>query len=272
MQDGYLNLKLSWELFKKAPEKLVAAEWTRLNAIAERQVELERGILAAPEASGVVVPDSAVASRMTEIADRYPSAEEFEREIAGLGLGESDLSEALARELRVEAVLEKIASSVAPVSAVDAELYYHAHLNAFQKPEARHLRHILITYDNREERARAVMQLKVLRSSARDADAFGKAALRHSQCPTAMQEGVLGLVQRGQLYPELEPDAFALAKDEISDVLESPIGLHILRCDEIQQCEIAPFADVASKISERLNQRRRLKAQQDWIREQAVRA
>ena len=272
MQDGYLNLKLSWELFKKAPDALLAAERQRLDSIARRQHELERGILAAPEASGVVVPDNAVASRVLEIAGRYPSHEDFEQEMAVLGLDKARLGEALARELRVEAVLEKVAGAVPPVSEIDAELYYPAHLDAFEIPEARSLRHILITYNDREEKARVTVQLKVLRSNARGAEAFGKAALRHSQCPTAMQEGILGLVLRGQLYPELEPAAFALARDEISDVLESPIGLHILRCDAIQPRGLAPFAEVATQIGERLNERRRRKAQQDWIREQAVRA
>lgn len=48
-----------------------------------------------------------------------------------------------------------------------------------------------------------------------------------------MEGGLLGNVTPGKLYPELEPVAFALTAGQISPVVESEIGFHILRCDEI---------------------------------------
>jgi hypothetical protein len=74
------------------------------------------------------------------------------------------------------------------------------------------------------------------------------------------------VVKRGQLYKELEPAAFALAAGEVSTVLESPIGLHILRCDEILPSGLLPFAEVREKIIERLTDKRRQQAQRDWIK------
>ena len=91
----------------------------------------------------------------------------------------------------------------------------------------------LITYNNDKEKAKALAQLDQLRSTVKNAQKFAEAALRHSQCPIALEGGKLGIVKRAQLYAELEPAAFALAEGEISALLESPIGLHIVRCDEI---------------------------------------
>ena len=81
-----------------------------------------------------------------------------------------------------------------------------------------------------------------------------------------MEGGQLGVVKRAQLYAELEPAAFALFEGDISAVLESPIGLHILRCEEILPSGMLPFAEVRERIIERLTDKRRREAQKEWIK------
>lgn len=266
MLHGYLELKLSWELFKKAPESLTEPERDRLCDIADRQDSIEQRILASSTAGSVVIPAATVKNRLDEIRKRYPSEDEFVQEMARFGLDRTELERSVERDLRVEAVLEKVASATPAVSAVDAEIYYRLHPEAFDRPEARRLRHILITFNNPQEKAKATSTLEMLRSSLKNTQKFGDAALRHSQCPTAMEGGVLGIVKRQQLYAELEPAAFALNEGEISAVLESPIGLHILRCDEILPSGMLPFSEVREKIIERLSDKRRREAQRDWIK------
>jgi peptidylprolyl isomerase/peptidyl-prolyl cis-trans isomerase C len=261
MLQGYLELKLSWQLFQKAPETLSEPERNRLLEIARKQNSIEQRILASAAAANVVVPAATLATRVAEVRKRYPSEDEFAQDLERSGLNES-----VERDLRVESVLEKIASATAPVSAVDAEIYYRLHPEAFDRPEARRLRHILITFDNAQEKTRATAQLETLRSTLQNAEKFAAAAARHSQCPTAMEGGQLGVVKRAQLYAELEPAAFALFEGDISPVLESPIGLHILRCDEILPSGMLPFAEVRERIIERLTDKRRREAQKEWIK------
>ena len=134
------------------------------------------------------------------------------------------------------------------------------------QPPSRRLRHILITWNNAREKDKAQQQLEQLRQTLSSAEAFGQAALRYSQCPTAMEGGKLGLVKPGNLYAELEPAAFALSEGEISQVLASPIGLHILRCDEILPSGMLPFTEVCARIIERLSEKRRSQAQRDWVK------
>ena len=266
MLQGYLELKLSWQLFQKAPETLSDPERNRLLEVAARQNTLEQRILASAEAATVVVPATTLAQRVAEVRQRYPSEDDFVHDLERSGLNEATLGEAVERDLRVESVLEKVASASEPVSAVDAEIYYRLHPDAFDRPEARQLRHILITYNNDKEKAKALAQLDQLRSTVKNAQKFAEAALRHSQCPTALEGGKLGIVKRQQLYAELEPAAFALAAGEISAVLESPIGLHIIRCDEILPSGILSFAEVRQRIIERLTDKRRSEAQKAWIK------
>lgn len=278
MQYGYLELKLSWELFAKAPEKLSEPERTRLTDVAAKQNTIEQRILASAEAANVVIPAPTLATRLAEIRQRYPSADDFAQDLERIGIGKTELGEAIERDLRVEAVLERVAAEATPVSAVDAEIYYRLHPDAFNRPESRRLRHILITCDDAKDnakdsakdKARAQAQLEALRPTLTTAEKFAAAALRNSQCPTALEGGLLGIVKRNQLYAELEPAAFALSQGEISAVLQSPIGLHIMRCDEIFPSGMLPFADVQEKIIAHLFELRRQKAQREWIKQRVA--
>ena len=266
MLSAYLELKLSWELFQKAPETLSEPERNRVGEVARKQDSLEQRILASDEAAQVFVPAATLATRLDEIRQRYQNGDELSHDLERLGLNEAELEKAVERDLRVEAVLEKVASSVPAVSAVDAEIYYRLHPDAFDRPEARRLRHILITFDSAAEKAKAQKTLETLRCTVKNGEKFGEAALRHSQCPTSMEDGKLGVVKRNQLYAELEPAAFALQEGEISAVLESPIGLHILFCDEILPSGMLPFTEVSERIVERLTDKRRRDAQREWIK------
>lgn len=271
MLQGYLELKLAWELFQKAPETLSEPERGRLLEVARKQDSIEQRILGSSEAANVVIPAATVAARIGEIRLRYPASDDFAQDLARRGLDENTLGEAVERDLRVEALLDKVASAVPAVTTVDAEIYYRLHPEAFDRPEARQLRHILITFENDRQKAKAASQLEALRSTVKNVEKFSQAALRHSQCPTAMDGGKLGIVKRQQLYAELEPAAFALAEGEISGVLESPIGLHILRCDEIFPSGMLPFAEACPRIVERLTDKRRREAQRAWIKGLAAR-
>lgn len=265
MQTGYLELKLSWELFHKAPETLSDPERGRLAEVATRQNSIEQRILASPQAANVIVPATTLATRLGEIRQRYANEDDYHHDLEGSGLSEITLGEAVERDLRIESVLEKVASSSPLVSAVEAEIYYRLHPEAFDRPEARRLRHILITFNDPKQKLKVLKQLEAMRPTLTTDQSFNDAALRHSQCPTAVEGGKLGIVKRGQLYAELEEAAFALLEGEISTVLESPIGLHLVRCDEILPSGLLSFAEVSDKIIARLGDKRRKDAQRAWI-------
>ncbi|WP_227817510.1 nitrogen fixation protein NifM [Nitrogeniibacter aestuarii] len=267
MAHAYTELKLAWGLFEKAPDALADTEKQRLLQVAERQAQIERQVLGTREAAGVIVPDHAMANALAGIRSRYDSDDDFQADLLRLGLDESELNAALRRELRVEMVLEKVAARAPAVTAVDAELYYRTHPEAFDRPEARRLRHILMTFNSPGERTQAVEALEAVRALAPTPEVFAEKALAHSHCPTAMDGGVLGVVKRGQLFAELEPAAFALAEGDVSEVLESPMGLHVIRCDEILPHGLIPFDEIAKDLIGKLEERRRARAQKDWLRQ-----
>ncbi|MDR3213700.1 MAG: nitrogen fixation protein NifM [Azoarcus sp.] len=262
----YLRLKLAQELFSKPPQALSAPEAARLEKIVAQQARIEAAILASPEAVNVIVPVATQSARLAEIRQRYSTRQEFLADMRQNGLDETALKTALLRDLVIEAVLERIAAQTIPVSEIDAEIYYHQHPEAFNRPEMRRLRHILMTFDNAAQKEAAFVLLAELRNHIQNVGNFAAAAARHSHCPTALENGVIGTVKRGQIHPELEPAAFALHEGETSAPLESPIGLHLIFCETIQPALTIPFADAKERLIARLTDERHKARQQEWVR------
>ncbi len=172
-------------------------------------------------------------------------------------------------ELKVEAVLEKILADKAAVSDTDVEIYYLQHPEKFQLPETRTARHILITINDEYEenrRDRAMQRITALQNRLLDREAeFTALAQRHSECPTAMQEGLLGRVKPEQLYPQLDKTLFQMEEGALSGVVESPVGLHLLLCERIHPAEYRHFEQVKEKLREHLEKKKRKHILNEWL-------
>lgn len=266
---SYLSLKLAHELFRKSPEALDPGERSRVDAVAARQQEIERRILATPNAALVVLPAASIDASLKDIRDRYADEADFEADLARSGLTADALRAAVERDLVVEGVLEQIAAGAAPVSEVDIEIFYLQHRARFERPELRTLRHILVTVNDdlpgsSREAARAKIDA-VRQRLAKDAGRFAEQALKHSECPTAMNGGLIGRVPRGKLYAEVEAPAFALAAGELSEVVESPLGFHVVLCEAIESAGPLRLTEVRERIRVRMTEMRRADLQKRWI-------
>lgn len=265
----YLALKLARELFQKAPQALAEEERAKVAAVAARQLEIEGRILATLEAAQVVLPPSAVPHGVAEIRGRFGSDDEFREELEQSGLDEAELAAAIERDLRVEAVLDSVARTAPPVTDTDVEIFYLQHAVRFLRPEARSLRHILVTINeelagSRREEARERIGA-IHRRLEKDLGRFAEQALKHSECPSAMNGGLLGVVPRGQLYPELEAAAFALDAGRMSGIVETDMGFHLVLCESIRPERRVPLAEVRERLLSHIADGRKAAVQKAWI-------
>ncbi len=268
---AYLELKAAQNLFGKPPTALAASEREHVRKMAARQYGLEARVLAAPEARDAMVPPTSLSAALEEIRKRYADATDFHTDLQHNGLDEAGFMDALERELKVEAILEKVGTRAAQVSDIDVELYYHYHPDQFRRPETRRARHILITLnDELPDNTRQAAQIRIEAIAARLARApkrFEEQAMKHSECPTALQGGMLGDLPRGQLYTELDAALFSMGAGEVSEILESPMGLHLLRCDDITPAAVLGLKEARGPIRSLLQQRRKRVCQAAWVKQ-----
>lgn len=267
----YLALKHARALFDTSPERLTPEQQRKVEIVVARQHAIEQRILGSRQAAQVVVNEQAVARSLGEISGRFGSEAEFVCDLARHGLSLQALRGEIERELRVEAVLEMVSARVPPVSNLEVELFYRLHGARFQVPERRSLRHILLTInedsaDSRRDKALARIE-EIRARLLQQPERFAEQALRHSECPTAMQGGLLGQVPRGQLFPALDEAAFRMRPASLSEVLESPMGFHLLRCENIQPAHQVPLASVREKIRQQMLEARRQNRQRAWVKQ-----
>ena len=98
--------------------------------------------------------------------------------------------------------------------------------------------HILLMYSGSVQssasrsKEEAEREIKELKKQLDDGADFGELARKHSDCPSAKQDGSLGTFARGSTVAEFENAAFALDVGATSDVIQTPFGFHIVRRHE----------------------------------------
>ena len=268
---AYLALKAAQKLYSKAPAALQPAEFERVRAMAQQQHQLEARILAAQEARDVMVPPPTLQAALQEIRGRYPNEDDFASDLARNGLDEASFAAALEREMKVEAILEKVGTQAARVSDMDVELYYQYHPEQFRRPETRLARHILITINDtiaENTRTEARKRIGVIATRlGKEPQRFEEQALKHSECPTALDGGKLGDLPRGKLFAELDKALFELKAGEVSGVLESELGFHVLRCDAITEAGVLSYDQAKQHIRKLMEQKRKRVCQQAWVKQ-----
>jgi peptidyl-prolyl cis-trans isomerase C len=266
---NYHLLRNALEEFSRNPAALDAQQYRRVLDRATRSYRLESRVLAAPEARGLLIPEAQLNAAVAEVASRYADDEELAADLAANGLDPLVLKRALWRELMFDAVMQRVGSKAADVNEIDLRLFYEMHRDRFETPERRTARHILISInadfaDNTRAAARARVERLAGHLKGRR-QRFQDLARRHSECPTAMEGGLLGELKRGVLYPELDAVLFGMGEGEVSGIVESEMGFHILACEKIESARQIPFAVAAEKIRDILQQRRRRNCQKAWL-------
>ena len=138
------------------------------------------------------------------------------------------------------------------ISDKDAAAVYQAQRQKrFTEPRAAKVRHILIrAAEGADKNARAIAREKAehIRAEALKGKDFAALAQQYSEDPSSSAGGDLGWFTAGQLLPALEKAAFELRKDEISRVVESPLGYHLLKLDDTKGEKTKSFNEVKNQI------------------------
>ncbi len=140
----------------------------------------------------------------------------------------------------------------------DIEEYYDSHADEFSVPEEIHIRQIFLRVPPgadasvRQEKRKTLE--KVL-ERIRSGEDFARLAQVYSEDPASKKDGGdLGYVQRGKLIPEVERAAFALKPGEVSDIVVSPYGLHLIKVEAYRAAKVTPLEEVKEKIRDTLTE------------------
>ncbi|MDH0433714.1 peptidylprolyl isomerase [Aeromonas caviae] len=151
------------------------------------------------------------------------------------------------------------------VTEQDAQDYYDQHQDLFQRPERRQVAHILIPFGKDEKAAEQKAEAVLAKAKAGD-DFAALAKADSSDTFSAKKGGELDWFEKGVMDPAFEKAAFALAKaGDLSAVVKSPFGFHIIKLLVVEPAKTKPFVDVMSDTIARLQSE---KAKEQFFAEQ----
>jgi peptidyl-prolyl cis-trans isomerase D len=194
----------------------------------------ERRYRAEDFAAGIQVGDEAVKAYYEANRKQYETQETIDVQLVALTLDD------VARQI-----------SVPPA---ELQAYYEQNKASFAEPEQRRASHILLTVGDGgsakdKDAARKLAQDLLARVRAKP-DEFAALARQHSKDPgSAANGGDLGFFGRGMMVKPFEEAAFGLKPGEISDIVETEFGLHLIRLTEVKGGAVEPFDKVKTKIA-----------------------
>ena len=192
-------------------------------------------------------------------AARYKDAMPETRKLAYIALNQTD-----------------VPGGAPAVSDQQIQQYYQGHQKDYQVPEEVKVRHILIKVDagaDPKVDAAAKQKAEDLLKQIKGGADFAALAKANSDDPGSKEQGgELGMIQRGVTVPPFEKAAFALEPGQISDVIKTQFGYHIIKVEEKQTAHLKPLEEVKAQIVATLTRQAEAEQQANFAQQLATEA
>ena len=221
------------------------------------------------KARKIAVPDAEIEAQIAQIRSQFPSQQQFDQALAAQKLTLQDVREDARSEMSVEKLVEgEIAAKIA-VKADAVNDFYQKNQDKFQQGPRVRASHILIAFPQNADAAakqQAKTKAETILKDLKAGKDFAAAAKENSQDPgSAVNGGDLGYFEQGQMVPPFEQAAFALKPGEMSELVESQFGYHIIKVADKQTQRVVPLDEAKGQIEQYLSQQSRQAETQAFV-------
>nr|MBU1328240.1 peptidylprolyl isomerase [Candidatus Omnitrophota bacterium] len=202
-----------------------------------------------------------VDSQLGNIKKGFGSDQEFQKVLKERGIELKDLKEDIKKGISINAYLEKnVFSKLSPVTEDEKKQEYEANKDKLDVPDEVKASHVLIKAGEKatpEEKQKAKEKIEALRTRAMSGEDFAKLAKENSEDGSASNGGDLGYFRKGQMVKSFEDAAFGLEKDQISPVVETQFGYHVIKVTDKKAAHTLTYEEVSKDIEKFLIDKRK---------------
>jgi peptidyl-prolyl cis-trans isomerase C len=243
------------------------------------------------EAKIEITNEQALNEINTALAAQQPpmSLDDYKKELAKNGINYDDELMQIKLVLGYQKLLEPYWADKVQVTEADANSFYTTNIAQYQVPEQIKASHILVSIQQTDPNKTAALIKTYAEESSNQGDPneiikkaakakidallvkvkagedFAELAKANSDCPSAPQGGDLGFFAKGQMVEPFEEAAFKLKPGEISDVVETQFGYHIIKVTEHKDAETTPFEKAKDQIIKGLTQQKQAALGQEYF-------
>ena len=206
-------------------------------------------------AAGIEAKDEDIQQVMNRAAAEYGGIKNFTQMLEAQGMPFEVWKANIARKLIADNWVRQLSSELT-VSEEKVIDFYGKNQQEFTWDGARvRASHILLRLSpvaSPEDKAAAREKLSKVLSQARAGTPFEELARTHSHCPSANRGGDLNFFRQGQMVPPFEQAAFAMSPGDVSDVIETKFGFHIIKVTDRAPVGLQPLSRVQDEIIEKI--------------------
>lgn len=228
-------------------------------AVLEQMVQ-EKLLQQEAKKRGIVITEKEVDQAVVAwIEERFPTPGEAEVFLQKQGISQSDLREEGKNQLLVDKLSELVIDEKKlVVEEAEAKNYFTTHQDVYNVPETVRARHILLKDKKKAE--------KVLLELQAGAD-FTKAAEKYSEDPgTKDKGGDLGYFTKGQMVPAFEKAVFALKKGEISGMITTEYGYHIIKLEDHKKAQTFSYRELREEVKTQVREEKKKQLWQQFLK------
>jgi peptidyl-prolyl cis-trans isomerase C len=243
---GYLA-QLAQRGQRVPPEQFPRIEYDLLDQLISRELILQEG-----RSTKITNLDEQVKLQLSTVKKQAGGDEAFASALKDGGLTEQDYAGRVRDSIIVRETIQKVVDSKVHITPEQVKSFYDQNRDKFVQPEQARASHILIRVPadaSDKIKAEKHAQMELIRTRLKQGEKFADVAKAVSEDPGSAQNGGdLGYFGRGAMVPEFDLAVFSLKTNELSDIITTPFGYHVLIVTNRKPKHEVPFDEVKAEI------------------------
>jgi peptidyl-prolyl cis-trans isomerase C len=217
---------------------------------------------------GIKIEEAEIDAQIGKLKSQFPTQEAFDKALKDRGFTMESLRKDARVDLSVTRLMDAEVAALPGPSDLEAKEFYDKNPDKFKQDESVRASHILIRVDEKADaaaRKKARADIDAVLKQAKGGADFAKLAQQHSQDGSAAQGGDLNYFNKGAMVPAFDKVAFELKPGQISDVVTTQFGYHIIKVVDHKPGRTIPFEESSAQIKQFLTEEKKKKHSDAFI-------
>ena len=226
------------------------------------------------KSENIVVSEAEIEGRIKAM-QRDASDADFQKALEARKISSEQLRTDARVQLTIEKLLEAHVAEAATTTDAEARAFYDNNPDKFKMDDKVRASHILLKLDAKAPEAtrkQAQGRIAGLLKRARSGEDFAALAAKHSQDGSSRQGGDLGYFARQEMVPAFSQVAFSLKPGEISEIVTTEFGYHIIKVTDKKAATTVPYEQASTQIVEFLSRQKKQERAGQFVDEVRKRA